>query len=128
MSTETAAGMDVEDELGSDLGRAIADLPEYERFVEAKRAVERSEAAQEKVQAFERTREEFMLARQTGDATQENLRDLQRAQEGLHEVPAMAEYLDAQNDLEARLERINEAISAGLAIDFGEHVGACCQD
>jgi cell fate (sporulation/competence/biofilm development) regulator YlbF (YheA/YmcA/DUF963 family) len=69
-----------------------------------------------------------MMARQAGDASQEDLAELQRAREELHAVPVMADYLEAQAELEARLETINEAISEPLAVDFGETAGGCCQD
>jgi len=114
--------------LGRELGEAIAGLPEYERFEDAKAAVAESEAAQAKIDEFESIRQEFMLARQTGEATQEDLREVQETQEELHSIPVMAEYLEAQNALDARLEAVNEAISEPLAVDFGEEAGGCCQD
>jgi len=115
-------------ELATDLGEAIADLPTYERFVEAKAAVEADEEAQERVREFEQLREEFMLARQTGDATNEDLRELQRAQQELHDIPVMSEFLQARSELELELQELNEAISAPLKLDFGEKAGGCCQD
>jgi cell fate (sporulation/competence/biofilm development) regulator YlbF (YheA/YmcA/DUF963 family) len=115
-------------ELATGLGEAIADLPTYERFVEAKAAVESDEEAQERVREFEQLREEFMLARQTGDATNEDLRELQRAQQELHDVPVMSEFLQARSELELELQELNEAISAPLDVDFGEKAGGCCQD
>lgn len=130
MSIDTdvsAAETDVET-LGRELGEAIRGLPEYEAFEEARAAVENSEELQEQIQDFEGLRQEFMLARQTGDATQEDLEELQRAQSELHSQPVMAEYLDAQQRLDARLEAVNEAISEPLAVDFGEQAGGCCQD
>ena len=136
MSTETtpdAVEPDAEaaaraTELATDLGDAIADLPAYERFAEAKAAVESDEEAQERIQEFESLREEFMLARQTGDATNEDLRRLQEAQEELHDIPVMAEFLQARSELELTLQELNESISAPLAVDFGEKAGGCCQD
>ena len=136
MSTEPELDTDVEpaatdgrpEDLAGELGAAIADTDEYERFVETKAAVERSAEAQEKVHEFERLRDEFIHARQTGEATQEDLRTLQRAQQELHDVPEMAAFLDAQETLDARLERLNLEISADLAIDFGDRIGSCCQD
>ncbi len=116
------------DALAADLGDAIADLPEYRRFAEAKADVEADEAAQEHIREFEQLREEFMLARQTGDATNEDLRELQAAQEELHDVPVMADFLEAKSDLELRLQELNERISDPLAVDFGEKAGGCCQD
>lgn len=116
------------EDLGRELGDAIAGLPEYERFERAKESVEDSERAQELIAEFEREREEFLRARQTGDADGAALAALQRKQRELHEVPVMAEYLQAQAELEARLERVNEAISDPLALDFGETAGGCCQD
>ena len=116
------------EELAGELGAAIADTPEYERFLESKAAVERSPEAQEKVQKFERLRDEFVQARQTGEATQEDLKTLQNAQQDLHTVPEMAEFLEAQEALDARLERVNQAIATDLAIDFGDRIGSCCQD
>lgn len=114
--------------LGRELGAAIRGLPEYEAFEEAKNAVEHSEELQEQIQEFEALRQEFMLARQTGDASQEDLRKLQQAQSELHSQPIMAEYLDAQQRLDARLSAVNDAISEPLDVDFGEQAGGCCQD
>jgi cell fate (sporulation/competence/biofilm development) regulator YlbF (YheA/YmcA/DUF963 family) len=124
MSVETA---DVED-LGRELGERIADLPEYRAFEEAKAAVEADEETQAKVQEFEQTREEFMVLRQTGNAGQEDLEELQSLQSELHDMPLMAEYLETQAELEDRLEAINEAISAPLDVDFGGEAGGCCND
>ncbi|MFB6141807.1 MAG: YlbF family regulator [Halorientalis sp.] len=131
MSIDTEApesGEATVDQLSARLGEAIADLPEYREFVETKAAVEDDEAAQEKIRAFEEFREEFMMARQAGEATQEDLRELQRKQEALHDVPVMSEFLRAQNELELRLQEINEQISAPLAVDFGQKAGGCCED
>ena len=135
MSTESEVDAGVEattrdepETVAGDLGAAIADTPEYERFVESKAAVEQSPDAQKKVQEFERLRDEFVQARQTGEATQDDLETLQSAQQDLHTVPAMAEFLEAQEALDARLERVNQEIAADLAIDFGDRVGGCCND
>ena len=135
MSTESEVETEIDATAGSqpetvanDLGAAIADTPEYERFVETKAAVERSPDAQQKVQEFERLRDQFVQARQTGEATQDDLETLQNAQQELHEVPEMAEFLQAQDELDARLERLNQEITADLAIDFGDRIGGCCND
>lgn len=116
------------EEKGRELGEAIADLPEYESFERTKKAVEESDEAQELIAEFERERAEFVRARQSGDASQDDLMALQRKQQELHQVPVMADYLEAQAELEARLEQVNEAISEPLALDFGEFAGGCCQD
>ncbi|MEF8781460.1 MAG: YlbF family regulator [Haloarculaceae archaeon] len=123
----TEAGDSVED-LARSLGDAIAELPEYQRFLDAKADVEADEEAQEGIREFEEIREEFMLARQTGQATQDDLRELQNAQEELHDIPVMSEFLQAQNELELRLQELNEYVSDPLAVDFGEKAGGCCQD
>lgn len=114
--------------LAADLGEAIADLEAYREFAAAKEAVEASDKAQEKIREFESRREEFVMARQSGDASNEDLRDLQRAQEALHDVPEMSEYLEAQARLERELQELNRTISASLAVDFGEKAGGCCQE
>jgi cell fate (sporulation/competence/biofilm development) regulator YlbF (YheA/YmcA/DUF963 family) len=128
MSIETESPESRVEQLSTELGEAIAELPEYEAFAESKQAVEESEEAQERIQEFEQFREEFMLARQTGEASQEDLRELQRRQEALHDVPVMSEFLQAQNELELRLQEINEDISAPLLVDFGQKAGGCCED
>ena len=115
-------------ELASDLGAAVQRLDSYERFTAAKEAVESDEEAQAKIQEFEQLREEFMMARQSGDASNEDLRELQAAQEQLNELPVMAEYLDAQEQMETELQELNKMISAPLSVDFGEKAGGCCQD
>lgn len=124
---ETSEDASVE-ALGRELGEAITALPEYQRYEDAQAAVAADEEAQERIQEFENIRQEFVLARQTGEASQEDLRKIQQAQEELHELPVMAEYLEAQNELDARLEAVNEAISDPLVVDFGEEAGGCCQD
>lgn len=116
------------EELGSELGERIAESTEYQQFEEAKEAVENDAEAQERVKEFEQLRQEFMLARQTGEATQEDVEKVREAQEDLHELPVMAEYMEAQDELESTLEAVNEAISEPLAVDFGEQGGGCCQE
>ncbi|MUV88405.1 YlbF family regulator [Natronomonas sp. CBA1123] len=132
MSVETTPEGDVTDddvtELAESLGEAITELPAYQEFVEAKAAVESDEELQEEIREFERIREEFMMARQTGDATNDDLRELQSAQQELHEKPKMAKYLQAQSEIELTLQELNHTISEPLEVDFGEKAGGCCQD
>ena len=130
MSVETPAGPETDDvdELASELGEAIADLPIYEAFLEAKAAVEADEELQEEIREFERLREEFMMARQAGDATNEDLRELQRNQQELHEQPKMKEYLQAQSELELKLQELDEIVSEPLEVEFGQTAGGCCED
>jgi cell fate (sporulation/competence/biofilm development) regulator YlbF (YheA/YmcA/DUF963 family) len=129
MSVETAEpdSTDVE-ALARELGDVITTLPEYERFETAKADVEASEETQSQIEEFERIRQDFMLARKTGEATQEDLEEVQSAQSELHDLPVMAEFLEAQNELDARLEAINDAISEQLIVDFGQEAGGCCED
>ncbi|WP_255170780.1 YlbF family regulator [Natrononativus amylolyticus] len=124
MSIETSRT----EELGRELGEAITELPAYREFEAAQTAVENSEEAQAKIDEFERIRQEFMLARQSGTATQEDLQTLQRTQDELHSIPVMAEFLEAKSRLSGRLEEVNKAISEPLAVDFGGEAGGCCQD
>jgi len=116
------------EELGEELGEAIAVLPEYEAFEEAKAAVEDDPELQEQIREFERLRSEFAAARQAGEATQADVAELERAQQQLHTEPKMAEFIEAKEQLQGRLETINEAISEPLAVDFGGEAGGCCQD
>ncbi|WP_372910863.1 YlbF family regulator [Salinigranum sp.] len=124
MSVETTSL----EQMGRDLGAAIAETDEYQRFEEAKQAVEADDEAQAHIREFNQLREEFMFARQTGNATQEGMQKLQSKQQELHGLPVMAEYLEAQAALQDRLETVNEAISEPLAVDFGGEAGGCCQD
>ena len=133
MSVDTEADVEAVDQsrveqLGEELGEAITQTPEYRRFEETKQAVEDDEEAQQKVSEFEQLRQEFMLARQTGEATQEDVQEVQQAQTELHALPVMEAYLDAQSELEDKLEAVNEAISEPLAVDFGQQAGGCCED
>ncbi|MFB6183104.1 MAG: YlbF family regulator [Haloarculaceae archaeon] len=116
------------DDLATELGEAITDLPAYERFREKKDAVENDEAAQQQIEEFERIRDEFMAARQTGQATEEDVRTLQAAQQDLHSIPTMAEYLEAKGDLELKLQELNELVSDPLPVDFADTAGGCCHD
>ncbi|MDQ2053299.1 YlbF family regulator [Halobellus sp. H-GB7] len=116
------------EELGSDLGEAIAGTPEYEAFEKTKAAVENDDDVQEQIATFQELREQYMQARQTGDASEAALQKVQSAQQELHSMPKMAAYLEAQEELQERLQSINEAISDPLAIDFGGEAGGCCHD
>jgi len=128
-AVEDDAGVDADpDELARELGEAITDLPQYQRFVEAKEVVEGDEEIQEEIREFEQIREEFMLARQAGEATSDDLRELQNAQMELNDIPEMSEYLAAQSELELRLQELNETVSEPLAVDFGQKAGGCCED
>ena len=127
MSVESESTTDVE-AMGRELGEAIADLPEYRRFEEAKTDVQADDEAQEKIQEFEQRREEFALARQTGDASREDLMEIQELQQELHAIPVMARYIERQEALQERLEAVNIAISEPLAVDFGGEAGGCCHD
>lgn len=127
MSSEAQYDGDVES-VGAALGSAIAELPEYEAFTDAERAVATSTEAQAQIEAFETQREQFMVARQLGEATQEDIAELQQLQADLHALPVMEAYLEAQAALDDRLAAINQAISDGLEIDFAGQAGACCHD
>lgn len=116
------------DALGRKLGDAIAELPEYREFEEARQIVRKNDDLQEEIDSFEERRQEFMLARQSGEASQEDMVELQRAQQELHDHPDMSRFLAAKSELQDRLEAVNEAISEPLAVDFGGEAGGCCQD
>ena len=126
--TATDADGDSVDELATELGEAISQLPVYQRYRNAKAKVENDADAQRAIEEFEQLREEFQMARQTGRATQEDLRQVQEAQEELHEIPSMSEYLEVQNELELRLQELNELVSEELSVDFGQKAGGCCED
>ncbi|WP_313695307.1 YlbF family regulator [Halorarum halobium] len=127
VDADATTGEDV-DALAGRLGEAIADLPAYRRFAEAKAAVEDDEEAQERISEFEQLRQEFAFARQMGNADEESLEKVREAQADLHSLPVMAEYVEAQDELQDRLETLNEAVSEPLAVDFGGEAGGCCQD
>lgn len=110
------------------LGEAIADLPEYEAFEEAKQAVEADNEAQKLIEEFEQKRQAFAIAKQTGKATEEDLETIKETQEALHSLPVMERFLSRQEALVDRLETINQTISEPLTIDFGGEAGGCCQD
>ncbi|AZH25227.1 YlbF family regulator [Haloplanus aerogenes] len=116
------------EELGRELGEEIAETPAYERFEAAKQAVQDDDEAQEMIAKVERLRDEFVAARETGEATQEHVAKLQQAQNELHSMDVMEEYLNAQEALQSQLEAINRAISEPLAVDFGGEAGGCCHD
>jgi len=116
------------EELAGELGDAISNLPAYERFTEARAAVQADADLQERIESFEQRRQEFAMARQSGEATQEDVQEIQRAQRELHSDPTMAEFLDAKEELQSKLETLNEAISEPLTVDFGGEAGGCCQD
>lgn len=127
MSVETTPA-ELAEELAEELGDAISEMSVYQDFLEAKAAVEADEELQTEIREFESVREEFVMARQTGDATNEDLRELQRTQQELHEKPKMADFLQAKSEIELQLQELDHVISESLEVDFGETAGGCCQD
>ncbi len=128
VDTDQQSATESVDDLAETLGTAIAELPAYERFIEAKRAVEQDETLQEAIAEFETHRESYLTKREAGEATKADLLELQKRQEELHDRPVMSTYLRAQNQLELRLQAVNMAISDPLEIDFGEKAGGCCAE
>lgn len=126
--TDETADTGTVEKLGRQLGDAITDLETYRVFEEKSEAVEADDDLQAKMDAFEEKRRELMLARQTGEATHEDMAELKELQQDLHSTPTMAEFLRAREALVEDLELVNEAISEPLAVDFGEEAGGCCQD
>lgn len=80
------------------------------------------------MESFERLREEFLMAREAGTASNDDLRELQAAQEELHDSPKMTAYLRAKSDIELQLQEIDHIISEPLDVEFGQTAGGCCQD
>ncbi|MFC6722276.1 YlbF family regulator [Natrialbaceae archaeon GCM10025896] len=81
MSVDTEAASESEqsiEELAQSLGEAIAELPEYQSFIEAREAVEQDEDAQKQIAEFERARRKYMDARERGAATRDDLREMQK--------------------------------------------------
>lgn len=115
-------------ELAEQLGEAITELPAYEEFRRAKETIENDAELQREMEAFEDLREEFLMARQAGTATNDDLRELQAAQEELHDKPKMSAYLEAKSNVELRLQELDHVISEPLEVEFGETAGGCCQD
>lgn len=116
------------DRLATRLGDAITELPEYQQYEAARAAVADDETAQQRIAEFERLREELTVARQTGRATDEAVQKVRTAQQELHALPVMERYLEAETELQSRLESLNRAISEPLSVDFGGEAGGCCQD
>lgn len=115
-------------ELATELGEAIAELDVYDAFLEAKATVEADEELQREMAEFERLREEFLMAREAGTASNEDLLELQNAQEELHDDPKMSSYLEAKSELELRLQELDQLVSEPLDVEFGETAGGCCQE
>lgn len=115
-------------ELATELGEAIAELDVYDAFLEAKATVEADEELQQEMAEFERLREEFLMAREAGTASNEDLLELQNAQEELHDDPKMSSYLEAKSELELRLQELDQLVSEPLDVEFGETAGGCCQE
>ena len=114
--------------LATELGEAIAASPTYRAFEEAREAVEADEEAQRRIEEFEERRHEFALARERGEATATDARELEGLQSELHALPVMEEFFDARDDLRERLDEINEAVSAPLSVDVAGEAGGCCHD
>lgn len=115
-------------ELATELGEAITETETYQAFLDAKEAVEADEKLQREMAEFETLREEFLMARETGRASNEDLRELQAAQEELHADPKMSSYLERKSELELRLQELDQLVSEPLAVEFGETAGGCCQE
>lgn len=110
------------------LGEAIASMPAYQSYLDARAAVAEDAELQTRIEGFEERRDAFLQDRRAGDATQDDVAALRQAQRDLHSDPTMSRYLEAKERLQNRLESVNAAISEPLEIDFGVEAGGCCQD
>lgn len=115
-------------ELAEELGETIAEMPAYQAFLDAKAAVEADEELQADIREFEELREEFLIAREAGTASNDDFRELQQAQQELHQQPKMNEYRKAQSELELTLQELDHIISDPLEVEFGQKAGGCCED
>jgi len=69
-----------------------------------------------------------MLARQTGQADEDGLRELQEAQEELHELDvAQASIWPPRANSNSACRNSTEVVSDELVVDFGEKAGGCCE-
>ena len=133
MPTDEAAreGADAEGVVMSsarELAKVLAASREFQAFDAAQSALIADRAVHERLQTFERRREELRRASAWGGASAGDQRALEEEWESLSHAPALQAFLAAQSELLAFLQDVGTVLIAEVGIDYGALVGSggCC--
>lgn len=119
-------------EAARELGRGLGQSHAYEKFEAAHGRFQADEAAQARLAAFESRQREVQQAVMWGGAGAEEKQALEREWKALCAIPAVGDYLRAQEEFTASLRESARMISDAIGVDFGAvcspsgSPGGCC--
>jgi cell fate (sporulation/competence/biofilm development) regulator YlbF (YheA/YmcA/DUF963 family) len=111
-----------------ELAKALAASREFQTFDAAQWALIADRAVYERLQTFERRREEVRGASAWGGASAADQSALEEEWEPLSQMPVLRAFLVAQGELFAFLQDVGTVLSAEVGIDYGALAGSggCC--
>ncbi len=116
-------------EKARELGIALSESTEFKRLNDARTAIDADGALTDMIDSFTNKRQEIMEALSDEDADHALLsatsREMERIQAILLENKLFKEMLDAQNDFQTLMSRVNTEIATCIGMENAGDEGAC---
>jgi len=110
-----------------DFAGALAETPQFQAFEEAAERLRRDEAAQRAMQAYQARQQSLQMMLMLNAASAEEGAELKRLQQAFLAAPAVAAYLQAQEDLTAICRAAADLLSQHTGLSFAAACGpGCC--
>ncbi|MCE5234890.1 MAG: YlbF family regulator [Clostridiaceae bacterium] len=114
-------------EKARELGLALSESVEFKRLNDARTAIDADNALTDMIDSFTNKRQEVIEALSDEDADRALLsaasREMERLQAILLENSLFKEMLDAQNDFQSLMSRVNSEIAACIGMEGGDNEG-----
>lgn len=113
-------------ELAEQLGEAIVETEEYQRFITLEQELHQDEVAQKLIEIFSKAQQEVMESHMQGNRIPKNvIDDLKEHQRRMLEYPSVAKYMEAKEKLDRIMEAVNEVLSSTTGLNTGGGGGGC---
>ncbi|AUX08078.1 hypothetical protein AArcSl_0425 [Halalkaliarchaeum desulfuricum] len=101
---------------------AIRDSKQYRRFVDARERLDDDEGAQQLLRRFQQKQMQL----QRGGHDPEVMAELRDIQQEMNDDETISEYMQAEEELIALLDRTNDVISDRIGEEFARSMGGGC--
>jgi cell fate (sporulation/competence/biofilm development) regulator YlbF (YheA/YmcA/DUF963 family) len=110
-----------------DFAGALAETPQFQAFEEAAERLRRDEAAQRTMGAYQAKQQSLRMMLMLNAVSAEEGAELERLQQAFLAAPAVAAYLQAQEDLTAISQAAADLLSRHIGLSFAAACGpGCC--
>jgi cell fate (sporulation/competence/biofilm development) regulator YlbF (YheA/YmcA/DUF963 family) len=110
-----------------DFAGALAETPQFQAFEEAAERLRRDEAAQRTMGAYQAKQQSLRMMLMLNAVSAEEGAELERLRQAFLAAPAVAAYLQAQEDLTAISQAAADLLSQHIGLSFAAACGpGCC--